>query len=160
MKRRVSFFLLVAITAGLLAACGASTPAAAPTAAPAAGAATAAPAAEAPTAAAAATGGDAATIKIVSSLPRTGSSKGQTDTIVNAINMRLEQDKFQACNGQFTLKYEDLDDATAAAGKWDPTQEANNANKAAADADVMVYIGTFNSGAAQVSIPIRMRPAW
>ena len=109
MKRHVSFFLLVALTAGLLAACGASTPAAAPTAAP---------AADAPTAAAApAAGGAAATIKIVSSLPRTGSSKGQTDTIVNAINQRLEQDKFQACNGQFTLKYDDLDDATAAAGK-------------------------------------------
>jgi branched-chain amino acid transport system substrate-binding protein len=159
MKRRISFFLLIAITLGLLAACGTTTPAAAPTAAPAAGgstdAPTAAPAAAAPTAAAA--GGAAAsggTIKIVSSLPRTGSSKGQTDTIVNAINMRLEQDNFQACNGQFTLKYEDMDDATAAAGKWDPTQEANNANKAAADADVMAYIGTFNSGAAQVSIPI------
>src|SRR5215203_2176387 len=107
MKRRISFFLLVAMTIGMLAACGTTTPAAA---------ATAAPAAAAPTAAAApAAGGDAATIKIVSSLPRTGSSKGQTDTIVNAINQRLEQDKFQACNGQFTLKYEDMDDATAAA---------------------------------------------
>src|SRR5689334_7023134 len=127
MKRQASFFLLIAITAGLLAACGGSTPAA-----PAAGgAATAAPAAEAPTAAAAApaAGGDANTIKIVSSLPRTGSSKGQSDTVVNAINQRLEQDKNQACNGQFTIKYDDLDDATAAAGKWDPTQEANNANK-------------------------------
>src|SRR5690348_16062743 len=137
MKRQVSFFLLVALTAGLLVACGSGggTGAAAATAAPAAG-------------------GDATTIKIVSSLPRTGSSKGQTDTIVNAINQRLEQEKSQACNGQFTLKYNDLDDATAAAGKWDPTQEANNANKAAADPDVMVYIGTFNSGAAKVSIPI------
>jgi len=147
--------------AGLLAACGSGggTGAAAPTAAPAApaaDAATAAPAAEAPTAAAAApaTGGDAGTIKIVSSLPLTGSSKGQSDTVVNAINQRLEQDKNQACNGQFKLTYESMDDATAAAGKWDPTQEANNANKAAADADVMVYIGTFNSGAAKVSIPI------
>src|SRR3954471_22690549 len=147
MKRRTSFFFLIVLTAGILAACGASTPAAAPTAAP---------AAEAPTAAAAApaAGGDAAVIKIVSSLPRTGSSKGQSETVVNAINQRLEQDKSQACNGQFTIKYDDLDDATAAAGKWDPTQEANNANKAAADADVMVYIGTFNSGAAKVSIPI------
>src|SRR3954471_23235043 len=156
MKGRTRFFSLLAITAGLLAACGANTPAAAPTAAPAAGAATAAPAAEAPTAAAAApaAGGDAATIKIVSSLPRTGSSKGQSDTVVNAINQRLEQDKNQACNGQFKVTYENMDDATAAAGKWDPTQEANNANKAAADADVMVYIGTFNSGAAKVSIPI------
>ena len=146
MKRRTSFFLLIAITAGLLAACGGSTPAAAPTAA--------SGAAEAPTAAAAAPAAGGDTIKIVSSLPRTGSSKAQSDTVVNAINQRLEQDKSQACNGQFKLTYEDMDDATAAAGKWDPTQEANNANKAAADADVMVYIGTFNSGAAKVSIPI------
>src|SRR5262245_14259539 len=147
MKRRVSFFLLIVITAGLVAACGASTPAAARTAASGGSAPTAAAAAQA-------AGGEDATIKIVSSLPRTGSSKGQSDTVVNAINQRLDQDKSQACNGQFTIKYEDMDDATAAAGKWDPTQEANNANKAAADADVMVYIGTFNSGAAKVSIPI------
>jgi len=144
MKRRVSFFTLIAILAGLLAACGGATPAASPTAAPAAGGATAAPAAS----------GDGGTIKIVSSLPRTGSSKGQSDTVVNAIKQRLDQDNNQVCNGQFKISYEDMDDATAAAGKWDPTQEANNANKAAADADVMVYIGTFNSGAAKVSIPI------
>jgi len=145
MKRHASFFLLISILAGLLAACGGATPAASP---PAAGgtAATAAPAAAA--------GGEGGTIKIVSSLPRTGSSKGQTDTVVNSINQRLKQDNSQACNGQFKITYEDMDDATAAAGKWDPTQEANNANKAAADADVMVYIGTFNSGAAKISIPI------
>lgn len=148
MKRRVSFLMLITVVAGLLAACGG---AAAP-AAPAGGAATAAPAAPAATAAPAAAAGG--TIKIVSSLPRTGSSKGQSDTVVNAINQRLKQDNNQACNGQFKITYEDMDDATAAAGKWDPTQEANNANKAAADADVMVYIGTFNSGAAKVSIPI------
>ncbi len=147
MKRRVSFFVLIGMLAGLLAACGTATPAAAPTAASGGGAAAA-------TAAPAAGGGEGGTIKIVSSLPRTGSSKGQSDTVVNAIKQRLEQDNNQACNGQFKIVYEDMDDATAAAGKWDPTQEANNANKAAADADVMVYIGTFNSGAAKVSIPI------
>ncbi len=158
MKQRVSFFLLIAIMAGLLAACGGGT-AATPTAAPAAGGttteATAAPAAGgAATAAPAAGGGEGGTIKIVSSLPRTGSSKAQSDTVVNAINQRLKQDNNTACNGSIKITYEDMDDATAAAGKWDPTQEANNANKAAADASVMVYIGTFNSGAAKVSIPI------
>src|SRR5437773_2465719 len=110
MKRRVSFFLLISILAGLLAACGGGT-AATPTAAPAAGG-------TAPTAApAAAAGGEGGTIKIVSSLPRTGSSKGQSDTVVNAINQRLKQDNNQACNGQFKITYEDMDDATAAAGK-------------------------------------------
>ena len=34
---------------------------------------------------------DANTVKIVSSLPRTGSAKGQTDTIVNGIVMALEE---------------------------------------------------------------------
>jgi branched-chain amino acid transport system substrate-binding protein len=171
MRRRASFFLLIAITAGLLAACGGSTPAAAPTAAPAAEAPTAAPAAEAPTAAPAAeaptaapaaeaptaapaAGGAGDKIVIVSSLPRTGSSKGQTDTIANAIKQRLEEANNQACNGQFSIEYRDWDDATAAKGQWDEATEASNANKAAADPDVMVYIGTFNSGAAKISIPI------
>jgi branched-chain amino acid transport system substrate-binding protein len=177
MKRRISFFLLVAIAIGMLAACGGSTPAAAPTtapaaaptaapaaeaptAAPAAEAPTAAPAAEAPTAApaagepTAAAGGAGEKIVIVSSLPRTGSSKGQTDTVVNAIKQRLEEANSQACDGKFSIEYRDWDDATAAKGAWDEAAEASNANKAAADADVMVYIGTFNSGAAKISIPI------
>jgi branched-chain amino acid transport system substrate-binding protein len=153
--KRVSLFLLVTILASLLAACGAGSTgggggAAAPTAAPAA-APTAAPAEAAPTAAPAA-GGDK--IVIVSSLPRTGSSKGQTDTVTNGIKQRLEEANNQACDGKFSIEYRDLDDATAAKGQWDEATEASNANKAAADADVMVYIGTFNSGAAKISIPI------
>lgn len=151
MKQRVNTFLASATLAGLLAACGAAAPAAAPTTAP-ADAPTAAPA-DAPTTAPAA-GGAGNTIKIVSSLPRTGSSKAQTDSVVNAIKQRIEEDNNQICGGQFNVVYEDMDDATAAAGKWDAAQEASNANKAAADADVMIYIGTFNSGAAKISIPI------
>ena len=47
-----------------------------------------------------------------------------------------------------------MDDASAALGKWDPAVETENANKAAADKSVIAYIGTFNSGAAALSIPI------
>lgn len=92
------------------------------------------------------------TIKIVSSLPRTGSAKGQTDTIVNGIKMALEEAGYRV--GDFRIVYEDLDDATAAKGSWDAAKEAENANKAVNDPQVMAYIGTFNSGAAAVSIPI------
>src|SRR3989442_8152227 len=53
----------------------------------------------------------AQTIKIVSSLPRTGASKGQTDTIVNSINMALAEVNNKV--GNFNIVYEDLDDATA-----------------------------------------------
>jgi len=95
------------------------------------------------------------TIKIVSSLPRTGSSKGQTDTIVNAMKMAFDEANYKV--GDFTITYEDMDDATPARGAWDAGKEAENANKAVNDADVMVYLGTFNSGAAKVAIPVLNR---
>jgi branched-chain amino acid transport system substrate-binding protein len=92
------------------------------------------------------------TIRIVSSLPRTGSARGQTDTIVNGIKMALDEIQYKV--GDFTIEYSDLDDATAAQGKWDPVQEGNNAKQAASDPDCMVYIGTYNSGAAKISLPL------
>jgi branched-chain amino acid transport system substrate-binding protein len=94
---------------------------------------------------------DAQTVKIVSSLPRTGSAKGQTDTIVNGIVMALEEAGYKA--GAFAVKYEDLDDATAAAGQWTAEKESANAAQAIKDPDVMAYIGTYNSGAAKISMP-------
>src|SRR5579859_7344695 len=129
-------------------------PAASPSAAPAA---VASPSA-APAVAAAAQFPAGTTIKIVSSLPRTGSNKGQTDTLVNSFKMALNElgatDGVGAKIGGATIVYQDLDDATAAKGSWDAAKEAENANQAVNDPDVMVYIGTFNSGAAKVSIPI------
>lgn len=92
------------------------------------------------------------TIKIVSSLPRTGNNKAATDAIVNGIRMAL--DDIGSKIGGATIVYQDLDDATEAKSAWDAGREADNANQAVADGDVMVYIGPFNSGAARASIPI------
>ncbi|MCA9269740.1 MAG: branched-chain amino acid ABC transporter substrate-binding protein [Planctomycetales bacterium] len=97
-------------------------------------------------------GSDAKVIKIVSSLPRTGSAKGQTDTIVNGIKMAIDEAGAEA--GGFSIVYEDLDDATAAAGQWTAEAEGTNAKKAVANADVMAFIGPYNSGAAMISMPI------
>jgi branched-chain amino acid transport system substrate-binding protein len=97
-------------------------------------------------------GGSKGEIEVWSSLPRQGSSKGQTDTIVNAINMALAEKNNTA--GGYTIKYSDKDDSTAAAGKWDEATEIKNANDAVADDKLVAYIGTFNSGAAKLSIPI------
>src|SRR5512138_3380292 len=94
------------------------------------------------------------TLKIVSSLPMTGASLTQTQTIVNAEQLRLAQANNQACGGKYTLSYEAWDDASAALGKWDPAVETENGNKAVADPSVIAYLGTFNSGAAKLSIPI------
>jgi len=96
--------------------------------------------------------GDKGEIEIWSSLPRQGSSKGQTDTIVNAINLKLTQ--IESKVDGWTIKYVDQDDSTAEAGKWTPERETDNATKAVANDKLVAYIGTFNSGAAKLSIPV------
>jgi branched-chain amino acid transport system substrate-binding protein len=92
------------------------------------------------------------TIDVYSSLPLQGASTAQTDPLVNGIKLALSQAGGKA--GQFTVKYQSLDDSTAAAGKWDPSQCAANARKAASDSKTVYYIGEFNSGCSEVSIPI------
>ena len=81
-----------------------------------------------------------------------GSSNAQTIPMVNGIKLALAQAHDKA--GKFTVKYTELDDSTAAAGKWDPGQTQANARQAATDPKAVYYIGEFNSGASEVSIPI------
>ena len=108
MKRLFTLMSLLALASMVLTACGGG--AATATQPPAA---TQAPAAtEAP-----ATNGG--TLKIVSSLPMTGASLTQTQTIVNSEQLRLDQANSQACGGKYKLAYEAWDDASAALGKWD-----------------------------------------
>ncbi|HET7704167.1 MAG TPA: branched-chain amino acid ABC transporter substrate-binding protein [Candidatus Limnocylindrales bacterium] len=97
-------------------------------------------------------GGDKGTIDIWSSLPRQGSSKAQTDTMVLAIKMAIEERGGKVAG--YTINYVDKDDATAAAGKWDEATEIKNANDAVANDKLVAYLGTLNSGAAKLSIPI------
>jgi len=96
--------------------------------------------------------GSKGTVEIWSSLPRQGSNKAQTDTIINAINLAIEEKG--GVVGGYTVKYQDKDDSTAATGQWDEATEIKNANDAVANDAVVAYIGTFNSGAAKLSIPI------
>lgn len=143
MQKRWSNLIAITGAVGLIAAACGGTAAPSPTPAATAAATAAATKSAAPAPA-------AKTVKIVSSLPRQGSSKPQTDDIVNAIKMAIDENKVPGV----TITYDDLDDATAAKQQWDATQEAENARKAAGDKSIVAYIGTFNSGAAKVSIPI------
>jgi branched-chain amino acid transport system substrate-binding protein len=72
--------------------------------------------------------------------------------MVNGIKLALAQAGGKA--GPWTVNYTSLDDSTAAAGGYDVTQTAANARKAASDPKTVYYIGEFNSGASEVSIPI------
>jgi branched-chain amino acid transport system substrate-binding protein len=91
-------------------------------------------------------------VRIVSSLTRSGSSAGQSDAIVNAIRMRLEDAGDRVLG--IPVVYEDLDGGSAERGSWDATREQANARYAAAHNDVVAYIATLDTDAAPYSIPI------
>jgi branched-chain amino acid transport system substrate-binding protein len=97
-------------------------------------------------------GGGGQTVKIVSDLPLQGANRAQTTTMVNAIEMAIEERGGKA--GSATIEYESLDDATAQAGQWDEAKCAENAQTAAQDEEIVGWIGPFNSGCAAVEIPI------
>jgi branched-chain amino acid transport system substrate-binding protein len=97
-------------------------------------------------------GGGRTSLTIYSSLPLQGDSRPQSTDVVNGEKLALEEAGGKV--GKFTIKYVSLDDATAAAGKWDPGQTSADARKAAQDASTIVYLGEFNSGASAISIPI------
>ena len=98
------------------------------------------------------TSGGSGAIDIYSSLPLQGASTAQTDPMVNGMKLALEQAGNKA--GSLSVNYTSLDDSTAAAGKWDPAQCAANARKVAQDSKAVYYMGEFNSGCSEVSIPI------
>ena len=98
-------------------------------------------------------GTDKGTIKIYSSWPRTGSMEGIGVDALEAAKLAFAD--FGNMAGGYALEYVPLDSGIAANnGGWDPGVESSNANEAIADADCMVYMGTYNSGAAKISIPI------
>ena len=131
---------LAAAAAIVLSACGGSTPAA-----------SGGGAAGQPDACKSKKGSSSTEIHVYSSLPRQGTNTEQTNTLVEQIKLVLDGKKV----GNFTIKYFDLDDSSAANnGDWDGTVEQANANRAANDPDAMAYIGTYNSGAAKLAIPI------
>lgn len=96
-------------------------------------------------------------IKFVSSLPRSGGLRALTQSVVNGIRMAIDDAGGGVDLGgrHYAIAFEDWDDASPArGGNWDPTVEKANALKAVNDAEVVCYLGTFNSGAAKMSMPI------
>jgi branched-chain amino acid transport system substrate-binding protein len=92
---------------------------------------------------------------IASDLPLQGSGRTQTVQMTKAIAYILKQHNWKA--GKYSLAYQSCDDSTAQAGKWDSGKCSANANAYAQDASVLGVIGTFNSGCAEIEIPIENR---
>src|SRR5829696_6883822 len=93
------------------------------------------------------------TLTIYSSLPLQGTSKEQSEAVINGEKLALKQAGNKV--GKFNLKYISLDDSTAQnPGTADEGQTAQNARKAVQDKTTIFYLGEFNSGGSKVSIPI------
>jgi branched-chain amino acid transport system substrate-binding protein len=89
---------------------------------------------------------------IASDFPMQGSSRTQTEQIVAAIRLELQNREWKA--GDYNVGFQVCDDATAQAGKWDSGKCSQNANAYAANDKVIGVIGTFNSGCAAIEIPV------
>ena len=92
---------------------------------------------------------------ISSDLPLQGSGRTQTVQMTQAIQYILKQANFKA--GKYTIGYQSCDDSTAQAGKWDSAKCSSNANDYANNNSVIGVIGTFNSGCAEIEIPVLNR---
>jgi branched-chain amino acid transport system substrate-binding protein len=92
---------------------------------------------------------------IASDLPLQGAGRSQTIEMTKAIAFIIGQAGWKA--GNTTVAYQSCEDATAQAGKWDSGKCSTNASNYANDASVIGVIGTFNSGCAEIEIPIHNR---
>jgi len=94
---------------------------------------------------------------LASDLPLQGSGRTQTIEMTKAVQFILNGAGWKA--GAYTIGYQSCDDATAQAGKWDSAKCSANGNAYARDKDVIGVIGTFNSGCAEIIVPILNRAA-
>jgi len=93
------------------------------------------------------------TINLYSSWPMSGASEQIGGDSAAAVQFAI--DLWGGAAGGFALTYSALDDGLAANnGAWDGAVEAENCSRVINDADAVAYIATYNSGAAEVAIPI------
>ena len=95
------------------------------------------------------------TLTVYSSLPLQGATAGQAEGIVDGAKLALQDAGSKV--GKYSIRYVSLDDSTAATGATTNAAVARNAQRAVGDASTIAYVGEFNSGATEVSLPILNR---
>ena len=91
-------------------------------------------------------------VLIASDLPLQGGDRTQTLQMQDAIRYVLGKNNWKA--GDLNIGYQGCDDSTAQAGAWDSGKCSENAANYAANSKLMGVVGTFNSGCAQIIIPV------
>ena len=89
---------------------------------------------------------------IVSDLPLQGDSAERSKQMNDAIVQEMARKGWQAGNTE--VAFQACDDSLASTGEWDENLCRSNADAYAGNPDVIGVIGTYNSGCAQVMIPI------
>jgi branched-chain amino acid transport system substrate-binding protein len=89
---------------------------------------------------------------VVSDLPLRGDSKERSTQMNDAIRLVLEGAGWQA--GGTTVGFQACDDSSPKTGLWTKAICQANAGAYAADPSVLAVIGTYNSGCAELEIPI------
>jgi branched-chain amino acid transport system substrate-binding protein len=89
---------------------------------------------------------------IVSDLPLQGDSAERSKQMNDAIVQEMARKGWQAGNTE--VAFQACDDSLQSTGEWDEKLCRSNADAYASDPDVIGVIGTYNSGCAQVMIPI------
>jgi branched-chain amino acid transport system substrate-binding protein len=93
-----------------------------------------------------------ADVLVASDLPLQGDSSERSAQMNDAIRTVLEGSEWQA--GDAKVAFQACDDSIEKTGEWDEGLCRQNAEAYAANPDVVGVIGTYNSGCAQIQIPI------
>ena len=97
-------------------------------------------------------GGGGKTLTISTDLPMQGVSHDASQSTIDAINLYLDQVNHKA--GNYTIALKNYDDSTAAKGAWDDAKCSINASAHVANTNEVAVMGTYNSGCAQLEIPV------
>jgi branched-chain amino acid transport system substrate-binding protein len=89
---------------------------------------------------------------IVSDLPLKGDSAERSKQQNDAIIQEMARKGWEAGNTQ--IAFQSCDDSIASTGEWDENLCRTNAQKYAANPDVIGVIGTYNSGCAAIEMPV------
>jgi branched-chain amino acid transport system substrate-binding protein len=96
--------------------------------------------------------GGGKTLTIGTDLPLQGSSADTSGDTNKMIQLYLDKIGHKA--GNYTVQLKTYDDSTAAAGQWDDAACAANAKAHVANTSEVAVMGTFNSGCAEIELPI------
>jgi ABC-type branched-subunit amino acid transport system substrate-binding protein/DNA-binding beta-propeller fold protein YncE/predicted Ser/Thr protein kinase len=102
-----------------------------------------------------ASGGNEPDVLIASDLALQGPEGAAARGLADAIRFVLKDNGFRA--GEYVVGYQSCDDSTAQTGRFEDRKCAANANAYAHAERLVAVIGPYNSGCAQVEIPILNR---